>query len=576
MLTMRLLSRIHLYQALLVVLYFPLLAVHAEEIAYLDPALGLETNVSHTLAISSSNPFEVYFDNLSFNLLNRQLSASFSTSESTYRSLTSAQTFSLSNWNNEYIPILNGAPLDLVGKSLATAISEDEKQVVLISDKESVLYTISRQRIWTHPETDSAISVVISPDKQFVITRFSNGSIRWQNFSDGKILFSAFIKKATKQWIIWSPEGLFDNSDPDFIPLLYQIKPGKNIPLSNLKLKLFDPVKVQQIFTSVDKITEEPPQETFPEIEFKSRLFDQANLCIRSSEKHNMKAYISINDVTVKTFKLSPEKYNSGSTCQFEILYKLGPFHTINKVSAKVRDMQRLVESKTPPQTLDFASIDPPNMSNRFFIVNTNDSTKKFIKRITPHFKDETVVNLSPDSLEVLNKEIRPSKLISYTFMLTSYCQLSDNDILFKQSPSSKAFLSLNKLKDKLQNQNILKSLLLVECINLKKKTDVLKIKKIIFPFFSDTGRSALFFFPSKRQIKQPSDKTSVMQKLLLAAKDGDADLNDDLSVTNEELLKYLEQNIQLLTFESSGENAIVFTYYNPLTRYNLPLIMND
>ncbi|MBI5552655.1 MAG: caspase family protein [Desulfobacterales bacterium] len=128
--------------------------------------------------------------------------------------LVQAQGLEVSNWKDQYDPILNGTPLSLkpheISRSLA--IVADGKGFLLGTEFALRFYDRIGKLCWAVDGPGNAPSVNISGDGRLAVAGFADGTLRWYRLSDGKELLALFPHKDGQRWVAWTPQGYYHAS----------------------------------------------------------------------------------------------------------------------------------------------------------------------------------------------------------------------------------------------------------------------------------------------------------------------------------------------------------------------------
>jgi WD40 repeat protein len=120
----------------------------------------------------------------------------------------------ISDWKNSYNPTIAGKPIALnqheMSRSLA--IRPDRKAFVLGTAYWLRAFDSDGTQLWQRPGPGEARGVNISDDGRIVVVAYSDGTIRWHRWSDGKELLAFFVNRKTKTWVAWTPAGYYKAS----------------------------------------------------------------------------------------------------------------------------------------------------------------------------------------------------------------------------------------------------------------------------------------------------------------------------------------------------------------------------
>ncbi|MDO9228371.1 MAG: caspase family protein [Syntrophales bacterium] len=174
---------------------------------------------------------------------------------------TAAAGLTVTDWFDTTAPKLNGAPLklnqDQPEMSCSLAIAPDGQTFLLGASWSLRLFNARGGEIWKAPVPETAWAVNISTDNRFALAAFGDGTIRWYNMKDGREVLSFFPHKDQKRWVLWTPEGFFDNSEGGAGLVGYHLNQGKDkeatfIPMENLYDVFYRPDIVATKFKGED------------------------------------------------------------------------------------------------------------------------------------------------------------------------------------------------------------------------------------------------------------------------------------------------------------------------------------
>jgi WD40 repeat protein len=125
---------------------------------------------------------------------------------------TEAPGLAFSGWRDGAEPRLNGQPLvlDRHETCRSLAIAPDGRRFVVGSEWNLRLFDGPGKARWRQPVPGAVWAVNVSGDGRFVVAAFSDGTIRWHRFDDGRELLALYPHADDKRWVAWTPEGYFD------------------------------------------------------------------------------------------------------------------------------------------------------------------------------------------------------------------------------------------------------------------------------------------------------------------------------------------------------------------------------
>lgn len=129
----------------------------------------------------------------------------------------------VSDWEFSLTPKLDGKllPLEPLERAMAFAISPDKSRFILGTEWRIHAFDPSGKELWCEdtecshalPTESAILDLNVSKDGQLVVSAHSDGTIRWRRASDGEIVLSLFVDKASNnRWIAWTPKGYFTSS----------------------------------------------------------------------------------------------------------------------------------------------------------------------------------------------------------------------------------------------------------------------------------------------------------------------------------------------------------------------------
>ena len=535
---------------------------------------NIDSNSRAKLSLSAYSPDVIQLGELQFNLVERSINTINQDPANSFTAITEAQSFNVSHWKNEYLPLLNNIPLKLSGKSLALSISDDESHFIIASDKETVRFSNTGKRVWAYPETIPILATLISIDKKYVITQFSNGSVRWQRYSDGTPVFYLYISKQNRDWIIWSDNGYYDSSSPFFNPLQFKTTNDSRIySLSQLRYLRFNPEIISSIVAdntdSADQVTN--TEIDFPDISFTINSSNNVQACIQSNEQTSFEALIAFNGVTTQRTSVHRASSELELNCPYQFQTVLPRSEQIRKIG--IWAVAKKSQLSTPLDEKSIATTSTEAASNNTAVLALNSLNKSadFTSLLNAYHKPVVTMTNLRQLFNTLNKK----PVDSFVFYLAARCEIEANEILFL-SERENTFLKLSELKNTLQQLSPLRSLIAIDCSVTNNDLKKSQIKKLIHNFIADTGRSFIGHFISREQSQLIKKKKSILQTTLLEALGEEADEDDDLSINSIELINYVEQNLHLKSFEHTGQTGEIYIHKDHLNRFNLPLKIND
>ena len=129
---------------------------------------------------------------------------------------TAAPRLTLAAWKDSDAPTLNGRRLALGSGNYArsAAIAPDARTLVLGTDTSLRLYGADGTLLANAPLPAAAWAVAYAGDGRTIVAALLDGTLRWFGATDGLIPRGAvFLDADLVRWVMFTPEGLFDDSD---------------------------------------------------------------------------------------------------------------------------------------------------------------------------------------------------------------------------------------------------------------------------------------------------------------------------------------------------------------------------
>ncbi|MBP9015038.1 MAG: tetratricopeptide repeat protein [Candidatus Atribacteria bacterium] len=189
-----------------------------------------------------------------FSMLERHFLDTGQPMTNSHTPLTQLPDLTVTGWQNEYSPHINGKPVLLKPQERcrSLAISPDGQGVVL--GTEWYLRCLDRkgQEKWHFRTPGACWGVNISDDGLKVVAAYGDGTIHWYRLRDGRELLGAFLLPAQNQWVAWTPQGYFDASEGADEFIGWHLNQGKNraaefYPAARFFEEFYRPYLIQQI-----------------------------------------------------------------------------------------------------------------------------------------------------------------------------------------------------------------------------------------------------------------------------------------------------------------------------------------
>ena len=121
----------------------------------------------------------------------------------------------ITDYKQKKSPIINSKAINLfqtAERGYSVDISNDAQKIVFGTAWNIYCTNNKGAKQWSAPLQDGALCVNISDNGKVVIVGLGDGTIRWHNMTDGKLLMSLFLHPDNKRWVLWTPKGYFDCS----------------------------------------------------------------------------------------------------------------------------------------------------------------------------------------------------------------------------------------------------------------------------------------------------------------------------------------------------------------------------
>jgi len=117
----------------------------------------------------------------------------------------------IAGWDDADQPTLDGKPLSVnrYERSRSLAIQFDAQRFVLGTNWCVRAFDATRKRLWHSPAPGAVWAVNISGDGRLVVAAYADGTIRWHRMDDGRELLAFFPMIDRKNWVAWTPEGVY-------------------------------------------------------------------------------------------------------------------------------------------------------------------------------------------------------------------------------------------------------------------------------------------------------------------------------------------------------------------------------
>jgi len=535
-----------------------------------------------TLSISRYDN-SIFYSGFGYDLNQHKVIKQLPVIDSLQQSKTKADSFSIKNWSQQYLPLLNRVPVKINGKSLTISIDEIEDSFFIATDQEHSRIDRYGKIIWKHATDEIVTQALITPDQQTLILRFENNVVSWYSFKNGTKLFSLFIQPETLQWILWSPQGYYDASEPDFSPITFQHNKTTNIKLSQLRYFAFKPDVVQQIIKNEllasDKVLPDinlPDDMSPPVIRLQERNGsdeDSMSFCIQSSNDHPVTVSFAINGVITHRKTTSRSDISKSSDCSYEMRYFSPPSIANYDLTVLAFDLTDNIWSNKYQHSISTGAMKVMEHPDTKIIYLNKSHAKRLRNKVLfeDYFKAGSVENFGAASNSKTNTSVNSAQNSPFVFYLSAVCEVTEDDINFMSINTSKKFLTISQLTTRLQATKIASSIILLDCYSNGITANQTALKKILHNFQFATGRNFIFQFSQTQPVKQ-----SNMMKTLGIATAGEADFNDDLTIDSNELMKFMIKSLPEESFSENGEAGFIYSHINKRNIFEIPALLDD
>lgn len=120
-------------------------------------------------------------------------------------------TLKIGNWVNSHLPTLDGEalPLRRYERSRSLAIHPDGARFLLGTEWYLRAFDSSGEVLWRRAVLGPVWAVNITADGRLAVAAYSDGTIRWHRMDDGSELLALFPLADRKNWVAWTPEGIY-------------------------------------------------------------------------------------------------------------------------------------------------------------------------------------------------------------------------------------------------------------------------------------------------------------------------------------------------------------------------------
>jgi WD40 repeat protein len=117
----------------------------------------------------------------------------------------------VTDWHDNYAPKFKGGKLALEDyeMSRAMAVRPGAPGFVLGADFSVRAFDANGKQLWGRPGPGVAWGVDFSADGDIIVVAFTDGTIRWLRWKDGKELLAFFVERQSRKWVAWTPTGYY-------------------------------------------------------------------------------------------------------------------------------------------------------------------------------------------------------------------------------------------------------------------------------------------------------------------------------------------------------------------------------
>jgi WD40 repeat protein len=141
-------------------------------------------------------------------------------------------TLKIADWASTLRPTLNGAPLALMPyeTSRSLAIHPDGQRFVLGTEWSLRLFAADGTPLWTRATPAPVWATNITADGRLVVAAYGDGTLRWHRMEDGSELLALFPLADRRNWIAWTPEGVYAATPGAYGVLRWHVNRGWDAP----------------------------------------------------------------------------------------------------------------------------------------------------------------------------------------------------------------------------------------------------------------------------------------------------------------------------------------------------------
>lgn len=165
---------------------------------------------------------------------------------------------SVAHWEDSLRPTLNGAPLALepYERSRSLAIHPDGRRFVLGTEWRLRAFDADGTPRWTQPAPAPVWATNITADGRLVVAACGDGTLRWHRMEDGSELLALFPLADRRNWVAWTPEGVYAATPGAHGVLRWHVNhgwdaPAEAIPVSEIP-ETYRPEAIRLMLQTLD------------------------------------------------------------------------------------------------------------------------------------------------------------------------------------------------------------------------------------------------------------------------------------------------------------------------------------
>ncbi|MFP5212838.1 MAG: hypothetical protein ACLGPL_05615, partial [Acidobacteriota bacterium] len=191
--------------------------------------------------------------------------------------VTQTQGLSVTDWEGNYQPSLNGKPLKMeeheISRSLA--ISSGTRSLILGTEWYLRHFDYNGELRWKVPVPSVVWAVNVAEQAKLIVCALGDGTIRWYRMDTGKEVLAFFPRIKGNQWVAWTSSGYYSGSPGADELIGWHVNNGKDkapdfFPASRFRALFNRPAVVEQILAVADEteavkpVAQNPDKKTDP------------------------------------------------------------------------------------------------------------------------------------------------------------------------------------------------------------------------------------------------------------------------------------------------------------------------